>query len=69
MILLQTLFFTRRKTKPTVTNKAQPISRTTDLMALVKNKVQKFTDNSYVYLTYAVSKLSEYFTPYSLMYA
>lgn len=37
-----------------------------DLNALIDNKVKKFTDGSFIYLNYTVSKQSEYFTPYSL---
>lgn len=37
-----------------------------DLNALIETKIKKFKDNSFVYLTYTVSKENEYFTPYSL---
>ncbi|CAD7077293.1 unnamed protein product [Hermetia illucens] len=40
---------------------------TTDLNKLIEEKVSKFTDDSFVYLTYTVPKSSEYFTPYSLI--
>lgn len=44
--------------------KKRPIS--TDLNELIENKIKKFRDNSFIYLTYSVEKKSEYFTAYSL---
>lgn len=47
----------RLKTRPPVV----------DLNELIERKIKKFNDNRFIYLTYAVSKQNEYFTPYCLI--
>lgn len=38
-----------------------------DLNELIERKIKSFNDNRFIYLTYGVSKQSEYFTPYCLI--
>lgn len=38
-----------------------------NLNELIERKIKKFNDNRFIYLTYGVSKQSEYFTPYCLI--
>lgn len=40
---------------------------TSDIQAIIKDKIRKFKNNSFIYLTYTVPKTSEFWTGYSLV--
>lgn len=40
---------------------------TSDIQAIIKEKIRKFKDDSFIYLTYTVPKTSEFWTAYSLL--
>lgn len=59
--------FIKSKHKPDASaTRFRKAPEVTDLNKLIEEKIKKFRDNSFIYLTYSVNKKSEYFTAYSL---